>query len=804
MPESLMQAQEAMTTTRSRPAARGWAMLLGWLLAALPVATATATHMSGDSLAVHSPPVLRHYGLEHELPQLAANGVLRTQDGFLWISTFGGLARFDGHEFRTFRSDGSDSGPSSRRIVSLHEDARQRLWIGTEDAGVSVHEHGRFRHLPICGGSCMVDRVFSGDGGDIWALTSVGVIRIDPDSLRARGPGQPGQFSQVVHIGSKVLVAGVSGLRRLSDGKLETIALPEGHHMVSSMVALGDSAWMVLNGGDLYRFDADSEHWTWLRGGLTRETRVLTDGVGGLYLSDGVEGTRRLADDGSETPLEGAQRLFAATMTADADGALWIGTPGNGLWMLRPSRVSLLRSTSVPDAPGRVLARDGAGGMWVAMGCMSLWHVDAQGRQRAWPIEATVDEGCIHSLVHDADTGTLWIGMSGGSLERLVGGRVERVAAWPRSRQVAVWKMRDGSFWVANLQFVGRMRFTEDGALAGVEQVDELAGMEVKRIVDARAGGVWVVGDHGAFRVVDGDVVERWTPAQGINGRFFRALHEDADGVLWIGSYGHGLIRIENGKVQQYTEANGLFDDTVSCILPGERGRLWLAGNRGIGLLLDRNIGDDGPLMRSLTAQDGLDPSEFNGSPVPPCADDGAGQLWFAMMTGVARITPAQLSDWVGSAVPAAYIDHVAVSGNALDVSRPGELGVSATNLEIRYGAIALHNSGKVRFRYRLTGLDDVGDWIDAGTNRSLLLPVVPWGQLIFEVQARVVGGPWSPSATLQLSRPRPWYRHQWIWLAVSLASLLAVLRITREQDVPGVDDALLARLRRSGAGPVD
>lgn len=774
-------------------------MLVALLLAVLCVPAAAAERVPGDALALRSPPVLRHYDATDGLPQVSVNALLRTRDGFLWIATFGGLARFDGHEFRTFPSNGSGAGPASRRVVSLFEDARRRLWIGTEDAGISVYAGGRFRQLPMCG-NCQVHRLFSVDGRDLWALTAKGIFRIDPERLQATRVDADGRYHLEGRIGAQVLVGGVSGLLRYSGGRFQPVPLPAGYRQVSSMEVAGDAAWLILDGRDLYRFEVAASRWTRIRGDLKWEARVLSDGVGGLYLSDDVHGVRRLARDGGETPLAGAERLYAAGIVGDADGALWLGTPGKGLWLLRRSRVDLLRSTAVPDAPGRVLAVDGAGGVWLAMSCLALWHRDAAGRQTAWPITPGVLEGCIHSLEHDADTGTLWIGTSGGTLARLAGGRLERIAGWPQASQLAVWRMRDGRLWVANLGFVGRLRFAGNGALEAVEGIPELAGMDVKRILDARAGGVWVVGDRGAFRVVGNAVVERWTTAQGIDTRFLRALHEDADGVLWLGGYGNGLFRIERGRVRRFTEANGLFDDTVSCILPGPDGRLWLAGNRGIGVLLDRRIGAGMPAMRTLTVDDGLAPSEFNGSTVPPCIDDGAGHLWFAMMAGFARVTPARLRDWAGTSVPRAYIDRATMPQASLDVARPIQLGVNAANLEIRYGAIDLLNPDKVRFRYRVAGLGkEAGAWVDAGDNRSLLLPAVPWGRLAFEVQARELGGAWSRSAILRLNRPLPWYRYQWIWMAVSLASLLALLWLPRKWEGADVDDATLARLRQRG-----
>ncbi len=771
--------------------------LLAGLLIASQSLAAGAIRGGNDVLDLRSPPVLRNYGEAEGLPQISANTLLRTHDGFLWVGTFGGLARFDGHEFRTFRSA---DGLPSRRIVSLYEDGRHRLWIGTEDAGVSLYEHGRFRQLPVCGGHCLVRRVLSTDGHDLWVLTDAEAVRVDPDSLQAiqtRAPANGRDAS--VRPGKLVILGSQPTLKRLSGAGLESVPLPDGCKLAYGLVDDGPQAWVFVEGGRLYRYDVASGRWTLLRDKLPVSARILSDGAGGIYLSADNMGTHRLARDGSDMPLDGAERLYATSLLSDGDGTLWIGTPGKGLWSLRSSRVDLARSRAAPDASGSLVMPDGAGGMWLVMGCLSLSHRTADGRQTTVSLDGKIGEGCIHSLLKDDAGDALWIGVTGGVLARLAGGNIEHVVAWPQQGQIGVWKTQGGLYWVANRYSVGRLRLKPNGAFDALEQIPELAGMMVKQIVDARAGGVWVVGDRGAFRVRDNAVVERWTQDQGIRGRYFRALYEDADGVLWIGSYGNGLIRIEHGAIRQYTEANGLFDDTVSCILPSTDGRLWLAGNRGISLL-DRRIGADGLHVLTLKSSDGLDPSELNGSN-SPCADDGTGNLWFSMMIGFARVTPARLRDWASNRVPPAYIDHAAVSQQELDVFRPAELGINAANLEIRYGAIDFLDPDKVRYRYRVTGAaGGENNWVDAGSSRSVLLPELPWGHLTFEVQARELGGAWSPSATLQLNHPQPWYKYHWIWLAASLASLLALLWMTRERQTPDVDDDLLARLRRADA----
>lgn len=775
--------------------------MLGALQAAAATPVAAATRAPSGGLELRSPVVLRHYDDKDGLPQLSVNMMLRTRDGFLWIGTFGGLVRFDGKEFRTFRAaeEGSSDGPISRRIISLHEDERGRMWIATEDAGVTIYENGRFRHLPVCGGNCQSNDVFSMDGHDMWVVARNGLYRVDPETLRETHYDKEfNGFGLSAYCAGKVFIGGPMGLASMSASGAERVRLPNGYAGVRNMRSDDVALWIIVEDGSLYRYIAADDRWTFIRGNLPAEAHLMYDGAGGMYLSDSSAGVRRLAADGRESPIEGMERLTAVSAMADGEGGVWFGTSSNGLWRLRPSHVSSLRSTTAPELPGRVVAADGEGGLWLVMGCLDLWHLRADGSHIV-TTAAAMRQGCIHSLLRD-DAGVLWVGIQGGALTRLVDDRLARVAAWSPQTYVGIWKAKDGRLWVANSSYVGRLRLTGDDQFDDVEKITELAGMEVKSIVDARAGGVWVVGDRGAFRVVGDAVVERWTPAQGIRGRFFRALYEDTDGTIWIGTYGNGLVRIEHGVVSQYTEATGLFDDTVSCILPNADGRLWLAGNRGIGLL-DRHIDADGPSVLTLTAGDGLDPSEFNGGAAPSCADDGAGHLWFSMMIGFARVEPAKLRNWAANRVPVAYVDHAAVSQRRLDLFQPASLDVNASNLEIRYGAIDLLNPDKVRYRYRVDGIEGGdADWIDADSNRSVLLPAVPWGPLKFEVQARELGGAWSPSATLRLNRPRPWYKYQWLLMAASFASLLALLWLTRERRGSDVDDALLARLRKSGS----
>src|SRR5262247_3504497 len=66
------------------------------------------------------------------LPQNTVRALLQSRDGYLWVGTLDGLARFDGVRFTVFNR-GNSPGLPSNRITALYEDSAGGLWVGTEN-----------------------------------------------------------------------------------------------------------------------------------------------------------------------------------------------------------------------------------------------------------------------------------------------------------------------------------------------------------------------------------------------------------------------------------------------------------------------------------------------------------------------------------------------------------------------------------------------------------------------------------------------------------------------------------------------
>lgn len=750
--------------------------------------------------------VVRKYGSEDGFSQTSVNAVLQGSDGYLWIATFGGLVRFDGARFTTLRvpkakhlpdAEKEEAGPGSERILTLREDNKGRIWIATEDSGLSLYDHGRFLQLSVCGRTCLVRALSRPAAGSIWALTSAGVFRISLDTLHATPIRQrkPGLYTNIaVSDKDEIYISGPGmGLDVVINGEAVP-ATPPPHVKPSFSIAMaGGYLWAATDAG-VFQYSPRTGEW---KRRMNEEiVRWLESSDGQLWVQDDQGRLLRAHADGRMRPVAGLPNLFASSLWWDRAGTLWLGSENDGLWSVEVTKAKLLEDAGNPVVymgAGRSIAGDGQGGVWLGFACGGLRH-HRPGDPSGTPREQVVaTRQCVTGLLRD-QKGVLWIGTVDAGLQRLVNGAIETVPATERLANVQLWQARDGQYWVASDGHTFNLQQSSEGAFSLSAPVRALEGMTIRKMVDARRGGVWLVGDQGVVRMQGHRVMERWTPAEGLSSRFARALYEDKRGVLWIGTYGGGLNRIENGRIQHYDEGNGLFDDTVSCILADRSGQMWLGGNRGISVL--PLASQMGVTFETLPFAVSAGPVyfEMNGGTQSACGEDDRGQLWFALVRGFALIDPERFAE-VSAQQPNVHIERVISDEDQYDPRKAVVLSHAVRFLQIDYTAINLTSPDRLSFRYRISGTD--AQWTEAGQTRSLVLYDVPWGEHLFEVQARNRGGSWSPSMTLKISRPLPWYQHQWLWPLISLLALLALIWRTRD---PALSVAHDERLRRMSA----
>ena len=733
---------------------------------------------------------LDSWNTDRGLPQNSVLGFAQTPDGYVWLATQEGLARFDGVRFVTFDTRSTPALPHNWILTLLP--ARDRgLWIGTA-GGLARLRDGSVESWHAKDGlpNEAVTGIVEDDDGTLWLTTFGG------------------------------------GLARMRGGKIETIidAATAGDGRLRMVVRGPDGAlWITANTAGLMRFDgAHVEHFGREQGlDAPAANRLLFDADGTLWVST-TQGLFARRGERFERVLPDEKALAAQVrvLARDRAGNLYAGSDA-GLLRIRDKHVArLTRADGLADDQVRSLFEDRDGDLWVGTfsGGASRLHDPrflALGAREGLPVDD------VWSVLEARD-GALWIGTQGGGLVRRgADGALERIGEAQgllSKRVTALAEDAAGALWIGTQEFgVARLA---NGRVEQFRQAQGLAGDSVSALAVDADGAVWVAGS-GLSRIRDGRV-ERFGAEQGLpegvldallvardgtlwigseiaglvhrrDARFevfgkdaglkslhVMALHESDDGAIWLGTNGGGLHRFLDGHARALGAAQGLFDDLAYVVIEDERHALWMSCNRGLYRVARADAeavmrGDAARVTSTVyDRRDGLRTSEFNGGAQPSGLRTRDGTLWFASIKGAVGVEPARLAST--DAAPAVIVEQVVVDGIERALEDRSPLSALRRNLDIAYTAPSFRHPERVRFRYQLEGYD--AGWVDAGTRRVAYYTALPPGDYVFRVGASDERGAFTgPVASWSFTQKPRIYQTAWFYALVA-AGILGMIAL--------------------------
>src|SRR5215471_17210089 len=118
------------------------------------------------------------------LPQNYVVAIVQSRDGYLWLATQEGLARFDGIKFNVFDKRNTPQ-IKDNNIQALFEDREGNLWFGTEGGGLNRFSGGRFFNYTTDDGLAgnIIDAIYQDDEGAIWIGTVNGLSRFKDNTF---------------------------------------------------------------------------------------------------------------------------------------------------------------------------------------------------------------------------------------------------------------------------------------------------------------------------------------------------------------------------------------------------------------------------------------------------------------------------------------------------------------------------------------------------------------------------------------------------------------------------------------------
>ena len=739
----------------------------------------------------------RAWQTEDGLPEHTIVGVEQAPDGYLWIATHLSLSRFDGKRFLEFTPAMEAGVPYAQNRVMLL-DGRGRLWLAKDLGTVVCVEKGRVSQTVtnVSRSPNAQFRAIKEDlQGNIWISDSSGaVFRIQNGQSQVFGTNDGLAGGSTCWLATDIRgqlwfsQAGKIGIFR--DGRFNMLfSLGQSSSRIAP--ARNGGIWLC-NSTKLFHLqegkEAEAITDLKLEPGRTDAfvSAIFEDKANGVWIGTASGGLFRYDSEGLKSIATSHPNILS--ILEDSEASIWVSTRGGGLNRLSPRAVQLDGPLSgLPFAAVQSACADATGALWVvgqngvlARRTNGTWHIVGSGS--GW-------KGGYVMNVTETDSGTLIVTRENG-IFRHSNGVFEPLDINRHLGDLsirALYPSKNGDLWVALLTSVLRLR-ASDGSVKTVSLPPGVS--PVRAIAEDKNGDLWMGTTYDGFLFrfhADGLIDETTNILRGA--KTIRCLHTTPDGSIWIGHAGQGLGRIKNGRYIQFRASQGLWDEYISQILSDDLGRLWMAGNRGLFHVDQKELeaAAENPDTRFLSVVigggEGLPNLQATIANAPTAARTPDGRLLMPMLAGIAIIDPDALRR--PSNPPRVVIERVSVNGNviaaydfAVELNSTNRLDVinlrtntgtvritpGVKRLEIDFTALSLSAPDNVAFSYKLVGVDQ--EWVDARSEREVRYPTVAPGNYQFRVIARNRDGVWNEVGdTLNFAVDAHYWETAWfIW----------------------------------------
>ena len=716
-----------------------------------------------DAAAVAQPTLTRRYSTDAGLPATPAWALAQDSAGFLWIGTEGGLARFDGREFRGWAPERIDvpvisvAVSPSGDVVAL--DARGRLFQVTADGADS---------LPVPAGAPhrSVRPLAFDDRGRLWMIRGGALAVRGRDAAWVRLP--PASTG-----GERPLVVGTGG----------------GGAVLAGTDA---SMWRVATDGQSRRLFREGPMIDVLR---LRNGDVA--GLGhGLHVVDSSGSPRTIATGDWEMP---AGRTIALT---ERGGTLWVALDRHVVALRSGRRPEVWGPVDGLEAGGPMLV-DREGSLWIATFTSLLQLPEPE--SRVWHDRHGLPSA--HARFLGATAGVLWVTTWHGTSHLRRDEEGERMVPFGIHSSDRPCADAAGGLWLSTAE--GLFRFHGESIAARYPDVGLILGCAA-----ATDGGVWMATSRGLWRAsptLDGAV--QFPGPGALDDRPLEVVLEDPDGRLWVGAEGTvcsrgpeqaapwgcdrpgrtgkitGLLRVNDGGLWMSTERMGVLrrqadgwtplpaserlpTRAVFGLRPARDGGIWVFGH-GFVLRVDPRATDDAGwrVIERLGAWQGL--PTVGGSDV---LEDDDGTMWIATSLGIVQIPPgARRFD---PRPPRVALVEARSGTEPLPVvpNPPGEpirLSHDRNDLALRFAALSFRDPAHLSHQVRLSPHEE---WTATTGPPTFQWPALRPGRYRAEFRASLGNGDWSPRpATYEFVVLPPWYRRPWALAAFALVAVAAL-----------------------------
>jgi PAS domain S-box-containing protein len=714
---------------------------------------------------------IQTWNRQNGLPFNRIGALTQTADGYLWMGTQNGLARFDGMDI-THVDIPHRSGWYDKNVFCLANSLRGGFWFGLSGSAFGYFD-GTNRFDPPPGNEAPsltgARGIIEDSGGKLWIGGQNGFIYLVNGKTNQLLPPEKVGTVQAMYKDSlnRIWVGVENGLFYLQDGKLNELPSQDlaGANIRAITMDHQGLLWVGTSWG-LRCFDRNLKRNDPINI-FTEIPALLTDSHGAVWIGTTGNGLIRYlnGETSSLRKTNGLAEDYVSCLYEDREGNLWAGTR-DGLTQISDLKFPTASTASDPlNSPVHCVSIGNNGGIWCAT---SAGIYNYKNKNVSCLLEPT-NSNLYCKRVMEARNGDLYA-ISG----------VREIRIYSHGKLLADHFNKDWPTAFAEdahgviVSLAGGLFRVNPQGITPFVFKDPLPNFHwIRNLFTCADGSLLVATVDGLYRIRQ-DRIEHWSTAEGVADQDIICAVEDNEGTLWLGGIA-GLTRIRNHKASAVRL--GVTEPSINAIVPDNHGNLWLSCNSGIIRASRRELNDfaDGKISHVDTKLydgfDALKTIDLTDVEAVGCKTPD-GRVWFGGPLGAVEIDPNRIP--TDPVPPMVYIQKVLVNG----IQETGPCAVSTRHgngeLAFQYTAVSFVAPQKIRYRYKLEGYDR--DWVDAGSQRNALYANLRPSRYRFEVRACNVDGVWSTdTASFDVELPPLFYQTLWFKLAMGGFALLCL-----------------------------
>jgi len=743
---------------------------------------------------------IKNYSLSDGLPQAQVPDLAQTEDGYIWLGTYGGgLAKFDGKKFVTYTKE---DGLKDNIIEHVLADSDDNIWVSTAKGGVATFK-----------GDSLVYPIKS-DSLNKYDLTNMDELSEKKKWFGTNGGGvfiYDGQSISRLTTSDGLLSNRVWDFYEAEDGKV-WMATDKGISVYNGDSFTNYTKEDGLNGRKTYRIlnTPSGEKW------------IATNK--GLSIWDGKSFK-------NTTTINGNSLGLVYDIMRASDGAIWIGTLMNGVYVYRDGKYQhITQDDGLSSNRISRMLEDHNNNIWIATLEDGVDIFKDQGFT-FYDEHIGLTSNEVLSLYRDKNN-TLWLGTKQG-IESLNGEQVTSYSLPKEYMSQDIWNITglpNGDKLIAMpdnslMRFDGES-FTNFSKAYGLENL-----FIYHLFIDSR-NYLWIAADSGLYKVnLKNKKIWHFTSDDGLNDDTTYYIYEDSEGTKWIGT-AWGLCIYDGEHFKSYTVKKGLGHNEVNYITEDQNGNIWMGTGGGVSVFKPGNDGN--PVeIQNFGKSDGMvlvnthfiwfDEQGYlwqgtNGGlqmlDVPnyektgdmlithyPLANTGIGlefnshaissshpdEVWMGSMKGILRLKPKNLKR--NGKQPFLHLTSIEIDGLPVKweeysdsltyhngkVNLPSATFPSGKHTYgFHFSGISFLNPENVKYRYKLEGFDK--DWRPVTKENSAIYTNLSPGNYTLVLQANSGGGKFkNTKVTYDFAVAYPFWRTYWFY-SLAILGIAAVI----------------------------